>query len=203
MKHYRYGKFRAGDYRGSWSSIAILLIMAIAGIQLDVSILLDIFPIAYAVVWLWAIFAPNQEQFVLSEDSITVFFWKKTDTILLPPELTLIVSCVDICPPLAVRTAFGNETHILKNKFAVSILQKMPLEVVLEALHRNYVRKYTTSMIQRVFDEYLFLYSFVCGQSLFDQLIANRKCLVIIPASLSEEITFDPGIVDVYIDPKC
>lgn len=203
MKHNRYGKFRAGDYRGSWIGIAILLIFPIASILLDVSILFIIFPIAYAVVWLWAIFAPNQEQFVLGENSITAFFWKKTETILLPPELTLIVSCVDICPPLASRTAFGNETHILKNKYAISILQKMPLDVALEALHQNYVRKYTTSMIQRAFDEYLFLYSFVCDQSLFDQLIANRKCLVIIPASLSEEITVDPDAVDVYIDTEC
>ena len=111
-----------------------------------------------------------------------------------------MVSHADVCPPLAMHTDMGNKTHILKDKVAVSILQKMPVEVVLDVLHRNYVRKYTTSRIRTVFDDYRYIYSFVCNQSLLDALIANRKCLLILPESLSKGMTFELSADNVVID---
>lgn len=111
-----------------------------------------------------------------------------------------VVSYADICPPLAVRTVVGNQTHILKDKFAVSILKEMPAEVALEILHRNRAQKYTNSNIQTVFDDYRYIYSFVCDQSLFDELIANRECLLIIPESLIGVISFDQNTINVRID---
>jgi len=200
MKNRRLGEFRFCDYCVSWIAIALLLLFCISSIVLDLSFLFVIFPTVYAVVWLGVILVPHREQFVMSGDSVTVFSGKKKQTICLPSELTLVLSYADVCPPFAMRTAVGNQTHILKDKFAVSILQKMTVEVALEALHRNRIQKYTTSRIQTVFDDYRYIYSFVCNQSLFDELIANRKCLLIIPESLSEVISFDPNIVNVYID---
>ena len=200
MKNRRLGKFRFHDYCISWTSIALLLLFSIASIVLELSFLFVIFPSVYAVIWLGVILVPHCEQFTISSDAITIFFGKKTQTIRLPSELTLVVSYADVCPPLTMRTAVGNQTHILKDKFAVSILQKMPVEVALETLHRNRVQKYTTSRIRTVFDDYRYIYSFVCNQSLFDALIANRKCLLIVPESLSKVISFESSIENVHID---
>lgn len=111
-----------------------------------------------------------------------------------------MVSYADVCPPLTLRTAIGNQTHILKDKYAVSILQKMPLGIAIEALHRNQIHNYTTSIVQRVFDDCRYIYGFVCNQSQIDKLIANQNCLLIIPESLQEKLSVDQSIVDVHID---
>ena len=56
------------------------------------------------------------------------------------------------------------------------------------------------SIVQRVFDDYRYIYGFVCNQSQIDRLIANQNCLLIIPESLQEKISVDQSIVDVHID---
>ena len=50
------------------------------------------------------------------------------------------------------------------------------------------------------FDDYRYIYSFVGDQSLFDMLIANRKCLLIVPESLSRVIRYESSIENVHID---
>ena len=200
MEYYRYGKLKLSDYCISWVCIAVLLFFSIGSIILNLSFLFVAFPLIYAAVWLWAILAPHRERFIMDESSITVLLGKKTRTIALPSELTLVVSYADVCPPLAFRTATEKQTHILKDKYAVSILHKMPLDIATEALHRNQIHNYTTSTVQRAFDESLYIYGFVCNQSQIDRLIANRNCLLIIPESLQEKISVDRSVVDVHID---
>lgn len=200
MRNKRLGEFRFGDYVGSWVSIVILLLFSTACIVLELSCLFVVFSLVYAIFWIMAILIPHCEQFSINSDSITVFWGRKTKTIYLPEELTLIVSYADVCPPLAVRTALGNQTHVLKDKFAVSILKKMPIEVTLDTLHQDRIKKYTNSSIGNVFDDYRYIYSFVCNQLLLDTLIANRKCLVIVPESLSKVISFESNNENVYID---
>lgn len=200
MKNRRLGKFRFYDYCISWISIALLLLFSFASIVLELPFLFVIFPSVYAVIWLGVILVPFCEQFSISSDSITRFLGKKTQTICLPSELILVVSYTDVCPPLTMRTAVGNQTHILKDKFSISILQKMPVEVALETLHRNRIQQYTTSRIKAVFDDYCYIYSFVCNESLFDALIANRECLLIVPESLSKVMSFETRIKNVHID---
>lgn len=200
MRNRRLGKFRFGDHYISWASIVILLLFSTASIMLELPFLFVIFPFVYAMIWLGVILVPYCEEFSINSDSISSFWGKRTKTVYLPVKLVLIVSYADICPPLTVRTSFGNQTHILKDKFAVSVLQEMPADVVLEMLHRNRVQKYTLSGIRALFDDSRYIYSFVCNQSLFDELIADRKCLLIIPKSLSEVISFNRGNVNVRID---
>ena len=200
MKNRRFGKFRFRNFCMSWLAITLLLLFSVASIVLKLSLLFVIFPAVYAIIWLVILLVPYCEQFVISRDFITVFWGKKAKTIPLPSKLTLVVSYADICPPLAVRTVVGNQTHILKDKFAVSILKEMPAEVALEILHQNRAQKYTNSNIQTVFDDYRYIYSFVCDQSLFDELIANRECLLIIPESLIGVISFDQNTINVRID---
>ncbi len=200
MRNRRLGKFRFGDYCFSWVTIAVMLLYSTASIVLELSSLFVIIPLVYALIRLVVILVPHCEQFTINGDSISVFRGRQSETIRLPEELTLIVSYADVCPPLTIRTAVGNQTHILKDKFAVSILKKIPLEDTLELLHRNCMRKYTISSIRNAFDEHCIYYSFVCNRFLLDALISNKKCLLIVPESLSTVIPLESIGENVYID---
>lgn len=201
MRYKRLGKFRFEDYYSSWVSIVILLLFSTVSMTLELPFLFVVFPSLYAIVWFGIILFPHSEQFTINSDSISVFKGGQTKIIHLPAELTLIVSYADVCPPLSIRTAFGNQTHILKGRFAVSILQKMPVEVALETLHQNHIQKYTTSSIKTIFDDYRYIYSFVCNQFLVDFLLDSKKCFLIVPESLAKVITFESSVENVYIDP--
>lgn len=204
MKHYRYGKPKFSDLIGSWISIIVLLLFSITVILLKLPIWLTAFPIILAMIWALVILAPYREQFVLHKDKISVISGKKESEFPLPSELTLVISYADVCPPFAIRTPGGNETHVLKDKYAVSILREMPLDTALETLHRNRLKKYTTSSIQTVFNDSRYIYSFVCDQSLLDELTAERSCLLIIPKTLSEKVSINRGSnVTVHIDSEC
>ncbi len=203
MKNHRYGKFRFSNYYSSYVAVLFLMTFSITSIVLDLSLLLAVFSAAYAAIWLWTILTPHCEQFTICKDSIIAYAGRKSQTIRLPRKLTLVISYADICPPFAMRTAVEKQTHILKNVYAVSILKEMPVDVVLETLHRNHVKQYTTSTIRRSFDDYLFIYSFVCSQALFDELASNRECLLVIPESLSSKVSFDSNLVKVHIDGTC
>lgn len=203
MEHHRYGTFHPTDYITSWCGIAILLIFAIVSYILNLSLVFVCLPSAYAVIWLWAVAAPNLERFTICGDYITAKKGKKVRKISIPSEVTLLISYVDICPPLTIRTSVGNRTHILKNKYAVTILERMPLELILERLHRNNIRKYTTSIIRTVFDEHQFIYSFVCDEKLLTKALQDRKCLLIIPKTLVDNVRANLSAVDVYVDSSC
>ena len=200
MRYRRYGEFRVGDYLGSWFGIAVLLVLAIASVLLRVSIWYVFIPIVFSIVWLVFILVPNFECFVLHKDSITAFLGKRRRVIAIPRKVTLVISSADICPPFAIRTACGKQTHVLKNRYAVSILYEMPLEATLEVLHKNYVQEYTTSMIKAYFEEYRYIYSFVCNQELLKALMVGREGILIIPESLQGELTLNSELWKIYID---
>ena len=200
MKQQRYGRFNPSDYWESWFGIIILFGFSTASLILDISVLFAIVFAVYALIWLLAILLPNCERFIISNDSVFVSKGIKMSKIALPSELTLVLSYADICPPFAMRTPLGNQTHVLRNKYAVSILRKMPLETTLETLHQNHLQKYTISTIETAFGGYCYIYSFVCSQFLLEKLVAGRRCLLIVPESLLHEISLDPITADVYID---
>jgi hypothetical protein len=203
IKYSRYGKFRFSDYYLSWITIVFFGLFSILFIVFDLNPVFSIFSMGYAVFWLWRILYPQREKFMIQKDQITVFKGKRISTIELPLELMLVLSYADVCPPFAVRTSVGNPTHILKDKISVSILTKMPVDSVVNTLHQNYIQKYTMSRIQSVFDDFRYVYSFVCNQDMLNQLFVGRKCSLIIPKSLKELISFDSNIVDVYIYDRC
>lgn len=200
MEYHRYGKFSFSDYIGAWFAIFFLLALVVGGLIMHIPLYLLIWPLIFSTMMAWSIYKPNHERFYISGDIIAIKRGSKTQEITIPNEPTLIVSYADLCPPLAMRTSYGNETYMLKGKYAISILQKMPLETVLERLHPKYARKYTSSTIEAYFDEYLFIYSFVCNQALLDQLLTNRHCQLIIPESLLERVTINHSEVNVHID---
>ena len=205
MKFFRYGKFSFADYWGSWISIIILLAYSICCIVLHLSLIFVFFSLVYAFIWLIKILVTINESFMIVDNDIIISKIGKAQKIPIPSELTLIISYADVCPPLAIRTATGKQTHILKDKFAISILTKMPLDITLETLHKNRIEEYTNSIIQTTFNDYRYIYSFVFNQFLLDSLICNRDCILIVPQSLVEKITVDLNYTNtiVYIDKRC
>lgn len=201
MEYFRYGKFKFSDYYVSFLVIVALLVFAISSILLNLPFFYVVIPVFYALIRLSFIIMPHLERFSIHNKSIIVSKWgKKSYTIGLPEELTIVISYVDISPPLAGRNGIGNTTHTLNKRYAVSIMHKMSLETVLGELHKSYIKRHTTSTIKMIFDGYRYIYGFVCNQVLFDELIANRKCLIIIPESLLEKVSVDSGAVEMYIE---
>lgn len=199
MEYYRYGKFRFGDYWGSWEVILIFIFGSIACFMFGDSIILSIYPIICAVVRLSSILLPNRERFSIDGDIITIKIGKKIRQKTIPKDAVLVISQVDIRPPLSGRSAVEKQTHILKDKYAVSILQNMSLESALHYLHLDYAQEYTTSMIEDHF-VYRCLYSFVFDEDLLNRLLYDKEYLVIIPESLADKVSIDRQKVKTYID---
>lgn len=200
MEYPRYGRFRFSDYFSAWIGIVFLLVIGIVGVCLDINIFLCLYAIALAVFMLLSILIPNKECFTISDDIIKIKQGRKKREVTIPIEATLVISYADVCPPLAKRVSFGNQTYMLKGKYAVSILYKMSLEKALECLHQNYAQKYTTSTIEASFDEWSYIYSFVCNQALLDQLLIKGNYQLIIPESLLERVSINQNTASVYVD---
>lgn len=202
MNNYRYGKFSFRDYGASWLAIACLITFSITNLALNLPNIFSVFTALYALIWLLVILIPHREKFDICNEGIVSVRGRKKYWIDLPSELTLIVSYVDICPPLVVQTAVGKRTHILKGKVGISILRKLSANTVLEKLHKNHVQQYTTSRIKTVIDEHFYIYSFVYDQIIFDALVANRRCSLIVPKSLLGELSVNTKMVDLWVDSK-
>lgn len=202
MEYRRYGKMRMSDYTLSWIVILILLLCSVAGLVFKASVFWVILPILLAVIRFLTIWLPNRETFSIQDGVITARseLRRKVRIIELPQELTLIISLADLCPPFAIRTAVDHQTHILKDKYAVTILKQLPLAQALEHLHRNGMRKHSMRSVQNVFDEHQILYSCVCDQTLLGRLTEGRDCLVILPEALAGAVNADLIGAKVYVE---
>ena len=200
MKYRRYGKFRFRDYTSAWLVIVFLFVLVVVGFLTDTQFYLLIWPLLLLMIMAWSIYKPNSERFLISGDTITIMQGRKKQKVSIPSELTLVVSYADVCPPLAKRMSYGNQTYMLKGRYAISILQKIPLETALVRLHQNYTNKYTTSTVEACFEEYLHVYSFVGNQELLDELVSNKNCQIIIPETLLNQISIDLHQINAYID---
>ena len=200
MKHSRYGKFRFRDYTSAWLAIVFLFVLVVVGCLTNTQVYLLIWPLMLLVIMAWSIYKPNSERFLISGDTITIMQGRKKQRVAIPSEPTIVVSYADVCPPLARRISYGNQTYMLKGRYAISILQKIPLETALVRLHQNYTCKYTTSTVEVCFEEYLHVYSFVGNQELLDELVSNKNCQIIIPETLLNQISIDLHQINAYID---
>lgn len=199
----RYGNFRIADYKASWMALSMMIVFIVAGLMLKLSVIYIVVPILYSVAIIYTIWNPNRERFEIIEDLINVKKGKKEKEIKIPKEVSIVFSPVDICPPFSVRTAVGSSTHILKDKYAVSILVKMDIEEIIEKVHAGFIKKYTTSTIRNAFDEYKYVYSFVCDNVLLNQLLRERKANILIPKSIFDKIMLENKDLEIYVDSEC
>ena len=200
MKHRRYGKFRFRDYISAWIAVALLLVLMVLVFLTDTPFYMLIFPLLLLTFMVWSIYKPNSECFWLSGDIITIAEGGKTRDISMPSELTIIISYADVCSPFAKRISYGNQTYMLKGRYSISILQKMPLEDALMRLHQNYTRKYTNTTVEMSFDEHLYIYGFVGNQEILDHFLTNKNCRIIIPETLFNQISISSHQTNIHID---
>ena len=199
----RYGKYRFLDYLASWICILLLVIFAILCLSITENnpfiSFSAVFLMTYAMIWLLALVMPNLEKFIIIGNTIEAHSILGKRLISLPDEITLVISYADICPPLTARTTYNN-THVLKDKIAVSLMKKESCENTLNKIHRGFIKKYTTSSVMNMTRGCDFIYSFVCDNELFCELVSERSCSIIVPESLLGKIPFDLSHLDTHID---
>lgn len=206
MEYRRYGKFQFLDYMHVWCPTILLLAFAIAAILYTPSYLV-IGPCLMVIYLPYTVLEPNRERFTIINNSIVTRKGRKTKTIELPDELTLIVSDADILDSFSKNRLGSYKSNTLKGRYAISILRRDSAENVIRYLHKNGAREYSNTSIERSFcssfrvEEYI--YSFVYNQAAFDTLISGRKCQLIIPKSLLKAIAVDSTPVDVRVDESC
>lgn len=196
----RYGEFRFRDYISAWFAISLLLVLMVVGVLTEIQVYWLIWPLFFILIMGWSIYKPNSECFLIFSDTITVVQGRQKRNITIPSEATIILSYADVCPPLAKRIGYGNQTYMLKGRYSISILQKIPLETVFNRLHQNHTYKYTNSTVEACFDEYLYVYSFVGNQEILDKLVANRNYQIIVPETLVHQISIDLHQINVHVD---
>lgn len=196
----RYGKFNFRDYISAWFAISFLFVLMVVGFLTEIQVYLLIWPLLLILIMVWSIYKPNSECFSIFGDTFTTMQGRKKRDISIPSEATLIISYADVCPPLAKRISYGNQTYMLKGRYAISILQKIPLETAFNRLHQNHTYKYTNSTVEACFDEYLHVYSFVGNQEILDKLVANRNYQIIVPETLLNQISIDLHQKNVHVD---
>ena len=199
MKYRRYGKFRFRDYSSTLFGVVFLFVLVVVGFLTDTQFYLLIWPLLLIIIMIWSIYSANRECLLILGDTITIMRGRKNKKVSIPSEPTLVVSYADVFP-FAKHVSYGNNTYMLKGRYAISILEKMPLETVLARLHQNHTFKYTASTVELSFDESLYVYSFVGNQELLDKLMSNRNCQIIIPETLLNQIPIDLHQTNIYID---
>ena len=199
----RYGKFKISDYSASWMVLGLMIAFGVACLLLKLPGIYLIVPILYSATLIYSIWNPNREYFEIADGIINVKKGKREKQIKIPKEISLIISPVDVCPPLSIRTAVGNTTHMLDGKYAVSILMKMDMHEMLEKVHRGHIKQYTTSTIKNAFEEYKYFYSFVCEDLLLNELLRERKANILIPKSMINKVLLEKFDLEIFIDSEC
>ena len=202
MKYKRYGKFRFRDNSALLVGTAFCFILFVAIVYSPGSLsrCVSLIPLGIVVFFTWQIYEPHREAFLLSGNTITRTWGRKKQTILIPSEPIFIISDADMTSSFYKNVGVGNNHIILKGRYAISILQNVPLETVLEKLHERYAWKYTNVSIESDFDDSVYVYDFVGNQELLDQLLSNRSCQVIVPETLLRKNAFDFHQATVHID---
>lgn len=195
MIYRRYGKFSFKDHLLNGTVVLICVLCGIIGLAYEV-------PYIYCSIYIWAAVAkgvnvmlPYRERFEINEDTFVVYKGKKMDKIVIPSEFIVIISYADVCTEVAKRTSISNRTCKLKDRFAISFLQEMPLQTVLEKLHG----RYTNCWIEEVMKQ-KYIYGFVCNQDMLEKVLVDRNYILILPETLSAKIDTTQLIGNIYID---
>lgn len=200
MEHKRYEKFNAKDYISSWVAMLFLLFLTAFCLFATELSWLSFFPLTLVVVMTWAIYSPHRERFFISGTSLTIIRGKTRQNVIIPDEPVLVIAYADVCPSFVKRISSGNQTHLLKDRWSVSILQNVPFETVLNHIHRDRAFRYTTSMVEASFLEHQYVYDFVCNKELLEELISNRHCQIIVPKSLLGKVPIVSNQSKFFID---
>lgn len=79
----------------------------------------------------------------------------------------------------------------------------MDMEEIIEKVHRGHITRYTTSTIKNAFEEYKYIYSFVCNDVLLNELLKDRNVNLLVPKSMIDKISLGKQVSEIFVDPEC
>ncbi len=190
MEHRRYGKFKAKYYIGAIVAMVWLLFLVIMVIVMKLSLWFIVLPLLVLVRGTSVIIKRYTERFFISGNEINLYctLTKNKKKIIIPDSITVIISYADLPTPFTRQTYMGGIIRPLKEQYSITLLHKMPIEQILNRLHKNSNRIYTNALIRAVFEDYLYIYDCVYGDEILKDILLNRDCFLIIPESLQERI---------------
>lgn len=121
------------------------------------------------------------------------------EKVILPSKLTIVISYADVCTDLAKRVGLLNQTYMLNGRWAISLLNEMPVGEVLEHLHGKYAWRYTNCWVEKLLKP-KFIYSFVCDQDMLEKVLFNENYTLILPETLLDKIDTRRLKGKIYID---
>lgn len=197
MLRLRYGMPRIRDCFWSILLVSALFLLGIASLFIGDSGYGVWFVLA-AVLTLVYILWPFLESFYIEDHVITVKKPGSVSKIVIPKTPVIVMTEAD------VHEKFGHQSVALHGRYALTILDELPLEAVLERLFGQFSSqfKYTNSTVEHSFQAE-FIYSFSFKREGLGRILNTTDCLTIIPESLVRlnHLTELPS--NVYIDNRC
>ena len=200
MLYKRYGRVKFQDCATSWIAVFLLFAITILSLWAPFPWWLSVIPFLFAVAILWDLLSSIFETFSVRDNKFYIKRGLRSAVTDIPPEVLVIVSAADIRQMGRTRTSYREETHMLTGRFAVSILRHTTVQEAVDRLHRPPLKPYTNSMVEGLFEEYRFVYSFVYEQDAVTEALDGRKYQIIIPESLLNKVPASLLTTDVFID---
>lgn len=198
MKYSRYGKIRFKNHWINYLMYLGCLVVAILGITTEGPKIGVAFCIGIAIFDMIDISTPYREKFLFNQDTITVYKKRKIRNINLPLKVIVVISYASMYTEFSRRMAVHVD-YMLKGEWAVSLLKDVSVEEVTKRLHRKGAFLYTNYCVEDVLKQH-FIYSFVCNQSMLEEVLNNRNFTLIIPETLLPMIDIIKLNGEIYID---
>ena len=200
MKNYRFGKITLLNY------LKMTLFPFVISILITVCCVVAESPFWYAlpflcisVFYVASVLHRTREQFLITDEEIIVYNGRKERIIPLPKQMVVIVSYAEIISSLESNSIYIDKTFVLKNRFAITILQSITKDETIELLKKSLIKEHTTRTLENVFYGYRYVYSFVFDDFLLDKLIANKNAEILVSQSLFDKVKISRDGVNVCV----
>lgn len=199
MKHRRYGKFRLKNHVGNCCMDLLLVGIGIIGITIGHARIGGALFICFSMLDFIVNLIPYREKFSVNQTSLILYKGRATEEKFFPAKMTVVLSYADMCNDLAKSVTLVNQTYMLKGEWAISLLEDVPVNKVIDCLHGNGAWRYTNCWVEELLKKH-FIYSFVCNQSVLEKVLYDKNFTLIIPETLLDKINIQRIKGEIYID---
>lgn len=199
MKYRRYGKIKLKNHLSNCFFDLLFFLFGIACITTGNSEMSGAIFIGIAIFDVIHTLIQYREKFLINKDTFVVYKKRRIKSINLPSKMTVVISYADMCTDLAKRVTLYNSTYMLKGEWAISLLEDVFVEKVIERLHGKGAWRYTNCWVEELLKQH-FIYSFVCNQSMLEEVLSDKNFTLIIPETLLHMIDTKKLRGEIYID---
>ncbi len=195
MKNRRYGSIKYGDF--SITILVNLFLFVISGLAFYIKAFTEGFLfLSVAILSFVNILYPYIETYSINGSIIKIRKILSSYRIGIPNKTIIVITQADVHQP------FGYQSYLLKKRLAISILQDLPLDCVIEILHGKYKSQfiYTNSTIEKTMDKNIFVYSCIYTKDIIESVLQVTSGLIIIPESLKDIVAVPNNKIEVYYD---